>query len=104
MRDRGRILLIGSKEIDSVEAEGDYASIRVAEKTYLVRETMAAMEARLGAGFVRIHRSVIVNAARIRELRPQGGGDFVVVLHSGFELPASRGYADRLRGLIGDPL
>ena len=104
VRDRGRILLIGAKEIDSVEAEGDYASIRVAEKTYLVRETMAAMEARLGAGFVRIHRSAIVNAARIRELRPLGGGEFVVVLHSGLELSASRGYADRLRGLIGDPL
>jgi len=104
VRDRGRILLIGAKEIDSVEAEGDYASIRVGEKTYLVRETMAAMEGRLGSGFVRIHRSVIVNAARIRELRPQASGEFVVVLQSGLELPASRGYADRVRALIGDPL
>jgi two-component system, LytTR family, response regulator len=104
VRDRGRIVLIGPREIDSVQSEGDYASIRVADKTYLVRETMTAMETRLGAGFVRIHRSAIVNVARIRELRPQGGGEFVVVLQSGLELRASRGYADRVRGLIGDPL
>ena len=104
VRDRGRILLLFAKEIECVEAEGDYASLRVGEKSYLVRETMAAMEARLGPGFLRIHRSVIVNAARIRELRPQPNGEFMVVLHSGLEVRASRGYADRLRGVIGNPL
>jgi len=104
VRDRGRIVLLAAKDIDCVEAEGDYASLRVGEKTYLVRETMGAMEARLGAGFLRIHRSAIVNAARIRELRPQPNGEFVVVLHSGLELRASRGYADRLRAAIGTPL
>jgi len=62
------------------------------------------LAALLGAGFLRIHRSAIVNAARIRELRPQPNGEFVVVLHSGAELRASRGYADRLRAAIGDPL
>ena len=82
VRDRGRIVLLAAKDIDCVEAEGDYASLRVGEKTYLVRETMGAMEARLGAGFLRIHRSAIVNAARIRELRHQPNGEFVVVLHS----------------------
>jgi DNA-binding LytR/AlgR family response regulator len=45
-----------------------------------------------------------VNAARIRELRPQPNGEFMVVLHSGLEVRASRGYADRLRGVIGNPL
>jgi len=87
-----------------VQAEGDYASLRVGEKIYLVRETMAALEARLGPGFLRIHRSAIVNAARIRELRPQPNGEFVVVLHAGLEVRASRRYAERLRGVIGNPL
>ena len=104
VRDRGRIVLLPAKEIDCVEAEGDYVSLRAGEKTWLVRETMGAMETRLGQGFVRIHRSVIVNAGRIRELKPQAGGEFVVVLASGVELQASRGYADRLRGFIGDLL
>jgi two-component system, LytTR family, response regulator len=104
VRDRGRIVLLPSREIDCVEAEGDYASIRAGEKTYLVRETMAQMETRLGTGFLRIHRSAIVNAARIRELRPQPNGEFVVILHTGLELRASRGYADRLRAAIGEPL
>ena len=104
VRDRGKILLLAAKEIECVEAEGDYANLRAGEKTYLVRETMGALEDRLGPGFLRIHRSTIVNAARIRELRPQPNGEFVVVLHSGVELRASRGYADRLRAAIGDPL
>ena len=104
VRDRGKILLLPAKEIESVEAEGDYASLRAGEKTYLVRETMGALEERLGPGFLRIHRSTIVNSARIRELRPQPNGEFVVVLQSGAELRASRGYADRLRSAIGDPL
>jgi two-component system LytT family response regulator len=104
VRDRGRIVLLGTREIEFVAAEGDYASVFAGGKSYLVRETMAALETRLGEGFVRIHRSTIVNAARIRELRPLIGGDFTVVLQGGAELRASRGYADRLRGLIGQPL
>jgi len=39
----------------------------------------------------------------IRELRPQPNGEFVVVMHSGLEVRASRGYAERLRGVIGNP-
>jgi two-component system, LytTR family, response regulator len=104
VRDRGRILLLGTQEIECIEAEGDYASLRVGAKTYLVRETMSALEARLGPAFLRIHRSLIVNAARIREVRPQPNGELVVVLLGGLELRASRGYADRLQSLIGNPL
>jgi len=78
--------------------------LRVGPKSYLVRETRGALGERLGPAFLRIHRSLIVNTARIREVRPQPNGELVVVLLGGLELRASRGYADRLRPLIGNPL
>ena len=50
--------------------------------------------------FVRIHRSHIVNADRIKELQP-GAGDHAVILRSGVKLPLSRGYKDRLQDRMG---
>lgn len=105
VRDRGRIVLLDARDIECVEAEGDYVSVRAAGKTYLVRETMTAMESRLGAPrFLRIHRSTIVNVDRVREVRPQTNNEYVVVLRDGLELKASRSYGDRLRQAIGTPL
>ncbi len=100
VRDRGRVLIIDEQEIDWIGAEGDYVRIHVAGRGHLHRETMAAMQARLDAKrFVRIHRSTIVNATRVRELRPCGDREQLVVLRDGTRLRASRGFRDALRGL-----
>ena len=89
-------------EIDRVEAEGDYVRLHVASRSWLVRETMAAAERRLGGRrFLRIHRSTIVNADRIRELRSLDNGDCTVVMQDGAELRLSRTYRDALTRLIG---
>jgi two-component system LytT family response regulator len=58
---------------------------------------MAAMQARLDAKrFVRIHRSTIVNVDRVRELRPCGDREQLVVLRDGTRLRASRGFREGL--------
>ena len=103
VRDRGRVLLIDEQEIDWIAAEGDYVRIHVAGRGHLHRETMAAMQARLDAKrFVRIHRSTIVNVDRVRELRPCGDREQLVVLRDGTRLRASRGFREALRrGLNG---
>jgi two-component system LytT family response regulator len=49
---------------------------------------------------VRIHRSVIVNVERIREIRPCNSGEFIVTLTNGKEVPASRNYRDNLIPLL----
>ena len=51
--------------------------------------------------FARIHRSAIVNIARIRELQPTFNGEYAVFLHSGAKLTLSRGYRDSLRERLG---
>ena len=105
IRDRDRMLFIDVGDIDWISADGDYVRIHTAGKSHLVRDTMLAMEQRLDATqFVRIHRSAIVNVARIRELRPYSSREYAVILHDGTRLRLSRRYRDRLRGRFGDRL
>jgi two-component system LytT family response regulator len=97
----GRVFFLRTQEIDWIEAAGNYVRLHVKGETYLFRETMNAMERRLEkAQFVRIHRSHLVNADRIRELLP-GNGEHVVVLRNGVRLTLSRGYRERLTAQTG---
>jgi two-component system, LytTR family, response regulator len=98
VRDRDRVVFIDVADIDWIGADGDYVRIHTAGKSHLVRDTMAAMEARLDpAAFVRIHRSTIVNSSRIKEMRPYSSREYAVVLKDGTRLRLSRRYRDRLR-------
>ena len=68
--------MLATAEIDWIEARGDYARIHRGGRSDLVRESLSSLEGRLGpARFVRIHRSAIVNLARVREFKSGGGGD-----------------------------
>ena len=103
VRDRDRVLLIDVGDIDWIGADGDYVRIHTGGKSHLVRDTMAAMEQRLdAASFVRIHRSTIVNATRIRELRPYSSREYAVILKDGTRLRLSRRYRERLRAHFGE--
>jgi two-component system, LytTR family, response regulator len=101
----GRFMILNVAEIDWVEAGGDYVSVHVGAKSWLLRETIAAAEARLAlSGFVRIHRSTLVNIYRVRELLPLSKGEFTVVLLDGTELKLSRNYRFALERLLGKTL
>jgi two-component system LytT family response regulator len=83
----GRILFLKAREIDHVEADGNYVQVYAGKDRYMIRETMATMEARLGpAGFMRLSRSVIANLSRVRELQPLGAGAYCVILQNGARL------------------
>lgn len=89
----GRVILVNVDEVDRLEAAGNYVEVHSGGRHHLVRETMARLEARLDpARFVRISRSSIVNAIRVRELQPMFNGDFVVVLRDGTKVAGSRRY------------
>jgi two-component system LytT family response regulator len=101
VRTAGKVVFLRAKEIDWVEAAGNYVRLHVGSESHLFRESMKNMEARLeGELFVRIHRSAIVNVDRIRELQPWFHGEYVVILHDGTRLMASRVFSDRLARLI----
>jgi two-component system, LytTR family, response regulator len=102
---QGRVIILRVADIDWVEADGDYVSVHVGAKSWLLRETIAAAEARLAlSGFMRIHRSTLVNIHRVRELLPLSKGEFTVVLLDGTELKLSRNYRFALERLLGKAL
>ncbi len=79
--------------------------MHVGKKSWLLRETVSAMEQRLAPhGFVRIHRSTLVNIQRVIELRSLRDGEFTVVLGDGTALKLSRSYRDALDHLVGNRL
>jgi two-component system LytT family response regulator len=92
VRNGAKITLVDVDAIDWVEASGDYARIHAGKGTYLVSQRMHALERLLEAReFVRVHRSLIVNVKRIKELHrdPDGGG--TLVLTDGVRLRVARG-------------
>ena len=92
---------IRTNDIDWIEADGNYLRLWTGDRSHLVRETMKAAEERLdAASFVRIHRSTIVAIDRIESIQAQDNGDYVVTMRGGAKLASSRGYADRIRGLL----
>jgi two-component system LytT family response regulator len=101
----GRIIFLKTGEVDWVQADDKYAHLHMGHKSYLVRQTLGALEAQLDPEkFVRIHRSAIVNIERIKELQPMFTGDHTVVLENGTKLTLSRSYKNRLFEILGNPL
>ena len=79
-----------------VEAQGDYARLHTADASHLVRVPLATLAERWAdAGFVRVHRSYLVQLKLITELRLTNGGYVVVV--DGRELPVSRRHTRELK-------
>ena len=79
-----------------VEAQGDYARLHTAEASHLVRVPLATLAERWAdAGFVRVHRSYLVQVKLITELRLTGSGYVVIV--DGRELPVSRRHTRELK-------
>lgn len=103
VKQAGRIVFVRVEEIDWIEAEGNYVRLHAGGTSYLIRETMKGIETKLDPEqFVRIHRSTIVQADRIRELQPLFHGEHAVILRNGVRLVASRGPDNRLKRLIDE--
>lgn len=88
------------EEIDWIESSDNYAELHVGSKSHLLRETLSALESRLNPEtFVRISRSIIVNAPRIKELKRLFYGGCELTLQNGTKLTLSRRYRDKLKQL-----
>jgi two-component system, LytTR family, response regulator len=99
----GRMMLLPLDDLDAVESEGNYVRLHSGGQSYLVRDTMAGIEARLGSDrFCRIHRGWIVNLDRVREVATRWTGEQELVLRDGRRLRVGRAYRDvvyaRLKG------
>ena len=100
IKTKGKILLIHPGDILAVEAEGNYVLLRRLADTYLLRESISTMAEKLQAyGFVRIHRSVLVNASSVEEIHPGTSGEYVLRVAGGREYMVSRTYKNNLKSL-----
>ena len=94
----GRVFFVKVSDVDWFEASGNYVRVHTGKVSHLIRETMHHVEAQLDPSmFVRIHRAVIVNIDRIKELQPWFAGDYVVILRDGRQLKLSRTYREHLQ-------
>jgi two-component system LytT family response regulator len=101
VRDGPRVHVIPVDKIDYVQAQDDYVCFRAEGKDYLKEQTLAETEGMLDpAAFVRIHRSYLLNLARLARVDQDERENRVAVLTDGRRLPVSRaGYA-RLNSLL----
>jgi two-component system LytT family response regulator len=98
VREGRRTRFVPLTEVDWFEADGNYIVVHAGEQTYRTRGTISAIEGVLDPRqFVRIHRRMVVNMDRVREMSPLPGGDGLLVLGNGSTLRLSRTYRARVR-------
>lgn len=98
---RERVMFVRTQDIDWLQAAGNYVTVHVGTASYLLRETLNALESRLDPKqFMRLHRSAIVNVDRIQQLSPWVRGEQAAVLTNGTQLTVGRTYRARLAALL----
>lgn len=93
IRSGSRVTLVEVDSIDWIGADGDYVRLHIGERDHLLSARMNDLEATLApGGFVRVHRSTLVNVARIREYErdPDGGGALVLSTGARLRVAESR--------------
>lgn len=97
----GRVVFLDLHEVDWVEAAANYVRIHAGPNTYLLRQTISAFAQQLPPDkFMRIHRSIIVSLAKIKELQPCNNGEYIVVLRNGRELSLSRSFRGQMHAFL----
>jgi hypothetical protein len=96
VRKRGKEIMVEVADIDWIEAAGNYAVLHVGGDTLEIRSSLTKLEGELDPKrFVRVHKSYVVNVARIAEVTPWISGDWRIRLQDGTEVPLSRRYRAR---------
>jgi DNA-binding LytR/AlgR family response regulator len=97
---QGKILFVHCGDIVSIQAEGNYVSVQRGSTSYLLRESISQLAQKLEPyGFIRIHRSVLVNAGFVEEIRPHTTGEYFVRMKNGKEFTVTRTYKQNLKSL-----
>ncbi len=97
---KGSILLLDLADILAVQAEGNYVSLQRQRHPYLVHESLSSMAEKLKPyGFIRIHRSVVVNTSAVEEIQSLPTGGYRLRVRGGKEYSVTRRYKHNLRDL-----
>lgn len=100
IKDKGRLVFIDVAEITSVEANDNYVLLQQKAGSYLLRATIGEIAEKLKShGFIRIHRSVLVNSQFVESIEPGVGSEYVLRTKTGKEYHVTRTYRGNLRDL-----
>jgi two-component system, LytTR family, response regulator len=101
IRDRSNVHVIPVEQIDYIEAQDDYVSIRVGGRSYLKEQTLGELEDQLASkGFLRIHRRYILNVSRLAKIELSEKDSRIAILNDKTQLPISRSGYLKLRDLL----
>lgn len=104
VRSAGKTIFVEVEEIDWIEAAENYVQLHTGRASHLVHVAMTALEKSIDPEvFLRIHRSVMVNVTRIKELQPAQHGEYVITLTDGVRLQSGRAYSEKLKSLAANP-
>jgi len=91
VRSDEQVSFVDVDDIVWIKASRNNVLIHLANGTHELRETMAALAARLDPRrFARIHRSAIINTRRVKSIHPWFNGYHVVTMDTGQQLRMSR--------------
>lgn len=97
---KGKILFVDLREVVSVEAKGKCVCLQWNANSYLLRDSISAVAEKLATeGFIRIHRSVLVNTSFVTEIRPLSTGEYCLRVEGGKEYTVTRTYKRNLKSL-----
>lgn len=100
----GKTSFIGVEEVDFIRAAENYVELHVAQASHLLHVAMNTLEKSLDPEtFVRIHRSLIVNLHRVKQIQPASHGEYMLLLDSGVRLQSGRTYHERIKALMANP-
>ena len=98
IKDGTSLTFVPVKDIDWIDAAGDYMCVHVKGETHIMRTTMKELEARLAPSiFQRVHRSTIVNLERVEKISSHINGEFHLILGGGISLKMSRSYKNKVK-------
>jgi two-component system LytT family response regulator len=98
IKDGTALTLVPVKDIDWIDAAGDYMCVHAKGVTHIMRTTMKELEARLAPSiFQRVHRSTIVNLLRVEKISSHINGEFHLILNGGISLKMSRSYKNKVK-------
>ncbi len=102
VRKLGREFLLNAREIEWLQASGNYVNLHLHGRDYPLRATMSGIEDRLDpTKFVRVHRSYFVNLDYLEQIEPLETGDARLQMRDGSRIPCSRSYRSALRERYG---
>ncbi|ODU20437.1 MAG: DNA-binding response regulator [Sphingomonas sp. SCN 67-18] len=99
---RAELIRIAAQDIERIDAERDYMRLHVGSRSFLLHQTISALEERLDpAHFLRLHRSTIVRRDQIRKLRHDGSGVWYADLGDRGEVRIGRTYMTAAKAVAG---